>query len=399
MSNGDSLDGFVFPPFIPAAAARPASPPAPAAQPPAAAEEPPAAPQTAAPGRATMPWDVETPIVSEPAAQPQAAAGQAEDEDLPWLERPAPREAAAEAPPAEAPAAPAQDEAFPDWLAWDDRAADDARPELDAVAPVEGLQDFAPVEDIGFLAPTPAAEWQEAAPAAADHAADALEPSDWLLGAPEAAEPPTVVEPAAEVTFASPAAAAAAEPAFDVTVEDDALTFAAAAPGGFDNEAVAAADEEPAAIAESPFAAFDDEPAAAVAESPFVAFDDEPGAAVAEPELLDEEWQAADVEPAAAPADTHPFVADTEAVLSAEPDPFTAAALDEVEAVAPVEADAVAAPFAETAAGGVFTDVAARLEDIARTLRERPDDLLSGTASDPLALLVAGYVMGYGARR
>jgi hypothetical protein len=393
MSNGDSLDGFVFPPFIPAAAARPARPPAP--QPPAA-EALPAAPQTAAPGRATMPWDVETPIVSEPAAQPQAATGRAEDEDLPWLERPAPREAAAEAPPAEA---PAQDEAFPDWLAWDDRATDDARPELDAVAPVEGLQDFAPVEDIGFVAPTPAAEWQEAAPTAAtDPSADELEPSDWLLGAPEAAEPPAVAEPAAEVTFASPAAAAAAEPAFDVTMEDDTLTFASAAPARVDHEPVAA-DDEPAAIAESPSVAFADEPAAAVAESPFVAFDDEPAAAIAEPESLDEEWQAADVEPAAAPADAHPFVADTEAVLSAEPDPFTAAALDEAEAVAPVEPAAVAPPFAGPAAGGVFADVAARLEDIARTLRERPDDLLSGTASDPLALLVAGYVMGYGARR
>jgi hypothetical protein len=91
-----------------------------------------------------------------------------------------------------------------------------------------------------------------------------------------------------------------------------------------------------------------------------------------------------------------PFVADEEAVIAAESDPFTAATTHEAEAAAPVDAEPAPASIATN---GVFADVAARLEDIARTLRERPDDLLSGSASDPLALLVAGYVMGYGARR
>ncbi len=39
--------------------------------------------------------------------------------------------------------------------------------------------------------------------------------------------------------------------------------------------------------------------------------------------------------------------------------------------------------------------MAARLEEIARELRERPDRLLAGGGDDPLALLVTGYVLGY----
>jgi hypothetical protein len=51
---------------------------------------------------------------------------------------------------------------------------------------------------------------------------------------------------------------------------------------------------------------------------------------------------------------------------------------------------AVAHALADT-----FGEVAGRLEGIARTLRERPDSLLSGASDDPLALLVTGYVLGY----
>lgn len=335
MSNGDSLDGFVFPPFIPPAAARAPEPPTPAPAPAPVAEQPPPAPQSSAPGRMTMPWDVETPIVREGAdVSPAAAAPEAtdesetedaEDEDLPWLERPAPREPVAEAPAAPAAdAAPATDDAFPDWLAWDDRATDEVRGDVSSVAPVEGLEDFVPADELAFVAPPPAVEWAEAAPDPAQ--ADA---SDWSLDTPEAVEPPPVPAPAAEVTFDPPAAAATVEPTFEVTLDEGELTFA---------PVQAAAEPEPAATAD-------------------------------------------------------PFVADTEAVMAAEPDPFTAASVHEAEVADPVDS----APAAAT--GGVFDDVAERLEDIAATLRERPDDLLSGRASDPLALLVAGYVMGYGARR
>ncbi|HEX5872435.1 MAG TPA: hypothetical protein VFY65_18525 [Longimicrobium sp.] len=365
MSNGDSLDGFVFPPFIPTAAARPAEPPAPAAPAPVA-EEPRAEPQSGAP-RMTMPWDVETPIVRDtadaPSAAPEAAADEAEVEDLPWLERPEPREAAAEAPAAPAAdAAPAQDEAFPDWLAWDDRDTDEARSEAAGVAPVDGLEDFVPVDDLGgFIASPPAVEWAGAAPGQAD--ADPLDSSAWSLDAPEAVEPPVVPAPAAELTFDSPSAAADAEPAFDVTLDDGALTFAVAD--------VLDAPAAPEVAAEAP-------------------------APAAEPEVVAEaQAPAAEAETTVPPAAL--LVADDEAVIASEPDPFTAAVHD-AEVETSVDAAPVSAAGTSTA-DGVFADVAARLEDIARTLRERPDDLLSGRASDPLALLVAGYVMGYGARR
>ncbi|HEX6369165.1 MAG TPA: hypothetical protein VF006_09545 [Longimicrobium sp.] len=356
MSNGDSLDGFVFPPFIPPAAARPADPPAPAAPAPVA-QEPRAEPQSGA-TRMTMPWDVETPIVRESADAPPAvaepAADEADEEDLPWLERPEPREAVAEAPAAPAAdAAPAQDEAFPDWLAWDDRDADDARPEASGVAPLDGLEDLVPMDELsGFIASPPAVEWAEAAPEPAR--ADAADASSWSLDAPEAVEPPILAESTAELTFASPEAAfdspaaettfdaaVDAEPTFDITLDDGALTFAAADLV----DAAAGADAEPVTAAAGP------------------------------------------------------FVADEEAVIASEPDPFTASAVHEAEAETPVDAAPAPAAIPATAANAVFAEVAARLEGIARTLRERPDDLLSGTASDPLALLVAGYVMGYGARR
>ncbi|HLM66975.1 MAG TPA: hypothetical protein VK358_05565, partial [Longimicrobium sp.] len=160
MSNGDSLDGFVFPPFIPTASTRPQVPPP--APPPPSVQEP--APAVEAAGRLTMPWDLETPIVRQaddtPVAPAPATMDADDGEDLPWLEVPTPREA--EAPAAEAP--PAQDEAFPEWMAWDQRdetaAMADAR---DSVAPVAGLEDFMPMDEMGgFVAPPPAAEWAEA---------------------------------------------------------------------------------------------------------------------------------------------------------------------------------------------------------------------------------------------
>ncbi|HEX2078017.1 MAG TPA: hypothetical protein VHG08_09915 [Longimicrobium sp.] len=312
MSNGDSLDGFVFPPFIPPSAARPVDPPAP--PPRASVPPPPAEPQVTAPARPTMPWDVETPIVGGAADVAPLSAGadgtdEAEDEDLPWLERPAPR-AAVDAPPA----APAQEPAaaqaaddFPDWMAWDDRDADEARSEAEGVAAVEGLDDFVPVDDLGsHFSPAPAVDWTEAEPvadaAAGIGAADAPVTEDpagssaWSLDAPEAAEPPLP---------------------FD---------------GG---------------------------------TSSALAFDEPSAAGVAEPEPV----------AAQAPA------------AAVEPDPFTAASVSEAEQQA-----------APASAASPFADVAAQLEEIARTLRERPDELLGGSASDPLALLVAGYVMGYRAR-
>ncbi|HVH11861.1 MAG TPA: hypothetical protein VM759_02360, partial [Longimicrobium sp.] len=156
MSNGDSLDGFVFPPFIPAASARPAeTPPAP----PQPSEQEPA-PASEASGRMTMPWDLETPIVRESDDVPPAAQAEADEgDDLPWLELPAAREVQPAAP--EETAAPAEDEAFPEWLSWDQRDESAAEAEArDTVAPIAGLEEFVAMEELGgFVAPPPAAEW------------------------------------------------------------------------------------------------------------------------------------------------------------------------------------------------------------------------------------------------
>lgn len=387
MSNGDSFDGFVFPPFIPTASTRPAeTPPAPPQQ------EPSSAPPVEAAGRMTMPWDLETPIVRQADDAPSppvstAPADAHDDEDLPWLEVPTPRQA--DAPAAEAAPAPAQDETFPEWLAWDQRDGIAAEAEArDSVAPIAGLEDFVPMDDLGgFVAPPPAAEWTEAEPEASAFTAepgpgvDAAPPSvfedtpdaeplpemvfgdapaaepaeEWSLATPEAAEPPSVYDAPAPSFDESPAAA---EPSFEVSLDEGALSIEPAAePESF------AADED-AVFASGPSPSAGDKEAGFASEpSPFVA-DDE----------------------AVLASEPQPFVADEDAVIAAEPDPFTAASVAEAEAVAPAGADSP------------FDDVAGRLESIARMLRERPDELLAGGSSDPLALLVTGYVMGYTAR-
>lgn len=355
MSNGDSLDGFVFPPFIPTASARPAEAP-PAAPPPPAEPETPAEPAEASGGRMTMPWDLETPIVRDadtaPAPQPAEAAAPAEadddGEDLPWLEVPAPREPAAEEPAATAPpAAPAEE--FPDWMAWDEASERAAEAEMhDSVAPVAGLEDFVPMDDLGgFIAPAPAVDWAESEPA---------EPAP-------SAYPATGDEPAA--FDAGTEAAEFPEPDFDALL--------------------APADAPAAADADAPPM---DEPTSEdwSLDAPEAAPPPQVGEELAVEVTLEEE-------PAApASADPQPFVADDEAVMaaepapSAEPDAFTAAAVAEAEVPA------------EHADASPFDDVAGRLEEIARALRDRPDELLAGGSSDPLALLVTGYVMGYTAR-
>lgn len=302
MSNGDSFDGFVFPPFVPSAATRPAEP-----QPPAASSETgeaPSAPE-AQEGRMTMPWDLEAPVVRTDEDAAVQAAPQGAEEELPWLEPPPGASAEDAAPAGGEDAAPPAEEGFPDWMAWDERASEEARSEAEEVAPVEGLGEFVSEDELaGHAEAEQPVEWAEAEPEAAGEeqaeaaGAEAGEHYDWSLAEPEGAEPPAVEEAAPEVTFDTPS--------------------------------------------------------------------------FTEPQ---------------------PFAAHEEPAAAAEPDPFTAASVAEAEEAAPNEPAGAAAP------AGAFAEVAARLEDIARALRERPDELLSGSASDPLALLVAGYVMGYGARR
>jgi hypothetical protein len=316
MSNGETPDGFVFPPFIPPSAARTPPPP------------PPAAP--------AMPWDAETPVAGDPAP---AAAEEAPAEELPWLELPEPREPAAAA---AAPVEAEEDGPLPEWMTWDARAEADAEAELAGTPAVEGLEEFDPVASFGV----------PEAPAAAEDAEEEAFPfgeaDTFPYGEPEeeGGEEPSTGEPAGLEL----------EPGY-----------------GFD----AAADAEGDYPAEAP--------------------DEGPGFA---PGPLEDPFAAAE------PAGASPFVADVEAVLAAEPEPDVAAGETAAESWEPVEADAVEAVEelrgveepAEAGAGapGAFDEVAARLEEIARMLRERPDELLAGRAGDPLALLVTGYVLGYG---
>jgi hypothetical protein len=292
----------------------------------------------AQPARVTMPWDAETPIVRD--ADASHAADEDEHEDLPWLEVPAPREPAApefvadDAVPAvestaaeteEPRAAPAANDAFPDWMAWGATDEADAAREMGNVDPIAGLENLVPMND----APDPRdVTVDEDATLAAFPAEDepAFDPADLHAPRPEPRH-----QPAADADF-----------------------LAAGFGGGdFLLRALQASQLAPA-----------DEPVRAPVED------------------------AQEIGP--------------------EPDPFTAAAVAEVEAFAPAEPDAhvESTPAAATspaeqpaavthALADTFGEVAGRLEEIARTLRERPDSLLSGGSDDPLALLVTGYVLGY----
>ncbi|HEY0025467.1 MAG TPA: hypothetical protein VGB24_21455 [Longimicrobium sp.] len=366
--NGDSFDGFVFPPFIPTASrATPAPPPAPVAAPPSApVEEPRPVVNDAVevqPARVTMPWDAETPIVRD-AGHADAAADEDEHEDLPWLEVPAPREravpgAADDVAPAgeetdEPRAAPAANDAFPDWMAWGATDEADAAREMGNVDPIAGLENLVPMND---------------APPAHDVADE-----DATAAAFPVDDEPTV--DAADLHAPRPENRAEDVPAFDLAdlhaprpeprdqPGADADFLAAGFGGGdFLLRALQASQLAPA-----------EEPVRAPVE---------------------------DAQEAAAPA-----MADAQEIAP-EPDPFTAAAVAEAEAFAPAEpdADVAASPVAANSAeqpaavahalADTFGEVAGRLEGIARTLRERPDSLLSGGSDDPLALLVTGYVLGY----
>lgn len=322
--NGDSFDGFVFPPFIPTASrATPAPAPAPAAAPPSRPVEDPRPSANdavdAQPARVTMPWDAETPIVRDAdAGHADAEGDEDEHEDLPWLEVPAPREraapqagsaefladdvspaaesTAAEAEADEPRAAPAANDAFPDWMAWGATDEADAAREMGNVDPVAGLENLVPMND----APDTRDE-DEGATLAASPVEDepVFDPADLHAPRPEPRREP----PAADADF-----------------------LAAGFGGG---------------------------------------------------DFLLRALQGSQLAPAEEPAAPAVSTADIESVP--------------VAATPPAEQPAaVAHALADT-----FGEVAGRLEAIARTLRERPDSLLSGGSDDPLALLVTGYVLGY----
>jgi hypothetical protein len=94
---------------------------------------------------------------------------------------------------------------------------------------------------------------------------------------------------------------------------------------------------------------------------------------VAEPDELEEPWQPAEPEEPVLPADANEW------------DEWGAAG------DTPEEPNSAPAPSAADS-------VAARLEEIARTLREHgPAGLLVGERQDPLHLLIAGYALGQAA--
>jgi hypothetical protein len=125
-----------------------------------------------------------------------------------------------------------------------------------------------------------------------------------------------------------------------------------------------------------------------------------------EPELYD----LPDVAPAAAPwteAEAPRFEAPSGAEETAEAEPAwelpsqpAADAPPAWESFAPAPAEPDAAAPADQAPGP-FAAVADRLQEIADALRTDPGAFLAGArgGGDPLGLLVAGFVMGYGARR
>lgn len=330
--HGDSTDGFVFPPFVPTSS-RPADAPAP----PPASEQPPApapAPAESA-GRMTMPWDVETPVVRDGDEAVAAGARSGAETETEGEDLPwleVPTPREEVSASAEPPAdAPAAAEAFPDWMAWNAQDEAEAEAEARGVAPVPGLEDAEAVG--GFDAPT--------APAADGGAVGDLGAGDLGLELAPEFEAPGGWERAPEPEAAGEGGAD--ELALEFAPEFD-------TPGGFEPAA-----EPPTGEEEEDGRAAYESPAAAAAEA-----------------------ESAFPEPEPVPADT------------AAPDDFTSAAIAAAEAETP--ADPVPA---DEAAPGVFDEVAGRLEDIARTLRDRPDALLTGTGSDPLALLVAGFVLGY----
>jgi hypothetical protein len=380
--NGDSFDGFVFPPFIPTASrATPAPPPAPAAAPPSIpVQEPrPVANDAvdAQPARVTMPWDAETPIVRHAdAGHADAAADEDEHEDLPWLEVPAPREPAApeagsldvvedDFPAAETTAAeteepraaPAANDAFPDWMAWGAADEADAAREMGNVDPIAGLENLVPMND-------------------APDTRDVRDDEDATLAAFPGEDEPTI--DAADLHAPRPE-----------TRADD---------PGFDPADLHAPRPEPR---HQPAAADADFLAAGFGGGDFLL------------RALQASQLAPAEEPARAPVEDVPEIAPRTSAgareIAPEPDPFTAAAVAEAEALGPTGsseagASSTSVPAATSAEqpaavahalADTFGEVAGRLEEIARTLRERPDSLLSGGSDDPLALLVTGYVLGY----
>lgn len=328
------------------------------------------APAAAAP----MPWDFEAPADEAPTA-PEASAADArdDDEDLPWLEVPSPREAE--------PAADAEIRAedtpnFMDWMRTEDQPSAGATEDADGGVPEIGdfaadAQPWAPeVENAtdDWASETPAEPWkgpetEEPWKAPEESSEEWKAPQDppadaWQAPATEAGQPWDVPAPPS-AGWETPSELDVPEPElYDLP---DVPPSPAAAQPWDDIEAPmfvspeAAAEPEPAWEMPADTAAPDQRPAW------------ESFAAESVEDAVAAEWSAPEAQP--------------------EPTP----------AAQPVASEA-GEPRADVS--GAFAEVADRLQSIADRLRSDPAAFLAGGqgGGDPLALLVTGFVLGYQAR-
>jgi len=373
----------VFPPFNPAPrreepapeAARGQTPPLAAEHAPEPAAEPSPAPvwDAAAAPPAPMPWDFEAPA---PDSSSAANAGEMEigdeGDDLPWLEVPTPRAPDAEGADQELHAEDTPN--FMDWARTDDQpAADFADAGADAVD-----DDDAGVPPIGDFA-MDAQPWAPEVENAAD---------EWAPEQP--AEPWKAPEHAAEDAWKAPHDDAAAD-AWRAPAGDE-----AAAPQPWDAPAQpGAAPWDAPADVDVPEPELYDLPHVPPAEPPARPWID------AEAPLFEAPADAPEPEPAwELPADT--AAADTRPAWES----FAADSANDAigsEWAAPgahVEPTPAAPPAAAAPADvSAFGEVADRLQAIAQALRSDPAGFMAGQGSDPLGLLVTGFVLGFQARR
>jgi hypothetical protein len=373
----------VFPPFNPAPrqpepVAEPVRDQAPAEEPAAPAE---AHGRDVAAPRAPAPWDFDAPPAEEARADAAEPAPLSEEEDLPWLEVPEP--ARAQGTDAAEPELKADD--APNWMAW---VRDEGQAPADEPTPIADLQ------------PDDAQPWAPETETAAD---------DWAAS-PQAAQP----EPGAP-------GEAPSEPGAGESTPDPWQAPSEPGPEAPESDPwQAPPSPEPEAPESDPWQAPPSEPdvpepqpdgwQAPQAEELSAEGGDEPGTEldVPEPELYD----LPDVAPAATPwvdAEAPLFepaadVAEEEPAweLPSQSAPDSPPAWESfAPTAAPAQPGDDAEPQAAPQASGPFAAVADRLQAIADALRADPGAFLAGAqgGGDPLALLVAGFVLGYNARQ
>jgi hypothetical protein len=330
----------VFPPFSPAA--RQADPaPAPAS------EQAPPTPEPSPSPIAEAPWDAPAPAVP-----------------MSWD--------------FEAAAPPAEPRAEPSASAEDDGAPEDASDDD---------------EDLPWLeVPSPRAD----APAEGEAGLKADDAPNWMDWVRDADH-----EPAAEADASADADTDADATPIGELAPDDAQPWSPETETAADDWAAPGPSPEPWQASAVDWAAPEsglelpdpelyDLPGVTPSDSPWA----DAGAAAAEQGEAEPAWEL----PAQAASDAPPAW-ESFAPPSAAAEPEAAAEAPEPASAAPEAASADSAPSAE--ASGPFAAVADRLQAIADALRADPGAFLSGAqgGGDPLALLVAGFVMGYNARQ